>query len=124
MKVFVLVLVVLLAGCAVDIPIHDYQSICEWIHDNVPYERSPDEEIRSPKETLELGGDCLELALLMMWMVKEEYGVRGTLASDGGHAIVLLDIYYDPSRGISRESVEDFDMTYTYSQAMVTEAWF
>lgn len=125
MRKYLVLLCVLAAGCAVDIPVHDYMSICEWIHENVPYDSSPIQKIRSPKQTLEDGGDCVELSILMLKMVNDEYGVKGELVFlDYVHCVVLLDIYYDPTTGRAVEELDNITSVRSYEVSMMMEAMF
>ena len=114
----------LLAGCSnFDIP--DYQSINEWVHDNVDYVADVDHEVKTPLETLTEGGDCEDLAILLLKMVKDEYRVRGRLVvyqmdEYTKHAIVEFDQYYDPTNGVTFEYIDPELITVivSYEKAM------
>lgn len=120
-RVFLLAIVVM-AGCVIDQPA-DYYHICQQVHAEIEYAEDVDNEWQSPRQTIELGtGDCEDMALLFLYLVEQEYGVRGEIAvinqgNDTGtlHAIALIDgVYYDPTGGIILPDLPD---------DMVVEVW-
>lgn len=97
-----------------------------WVHDNIDYKYDTEDMWQPPEVTTELKtGDCEDMALLMLRMVYDSYGIKGklvTIRADGTdevHAIVEYDIYYDPTNNVSYEKPEQ-DIVYvlSYNTAM------
>jgi len=96
----------LLAGCTLQSPQPDYQSLNLWVSENITSTAADGEEFQTPQETLARGaGDCEDHAYLLLWMVHEMYGVSGELIAywvgpDDLHAVARIGmVYYDPTTG-------------------------
>ena len=72
---------VVVMGCSVGVgvPMGTVARVVAWVHENIEYVSDMDGDDWSPPEvTLERGyGDCEDMALLVLWMVYKETGVKG-----------------------------------------------
>jgi len=81
------------------------RELTAWINEHVVYERSP-AVIKSPADTLATGGDCADMAGLLIYFL-EEVGVRRATMFlldlddyEEHHAVVsLYGRIYDPTTG-------------------------
>jgi hypothetical protein len=104
---WVFIFVILITSCEFYVPFNDYDSIMTQVYWRVQYKSDPDDDWQLPEITLDLNtGDCEDYAILMLYEVKRVYQVEGKmvtveLSTGRGHAVVLLDCYYDPSSNVS-----------------------
>ena len=89
----------ILAACGIP-ESYDYQTIMHEVHEAVAVAYDPADVWQTPAATEMLGtGDCEDFAILMLQKVFDRYGVMGNMVivyGETAHAIVELDIYYDP----------------------------
>lgn len=130
MRLFILDLaVILVAGCALESSTmnrHSVAEVVEWVHDNVRYVPDTDGDNWSPPEvTLERGyGDCEDMAILVLWMVYQETGMKGDFAIGwvkyGWHGWVVVDgVGWDPQVGGPVPDWYRADWYWSYDMAML-----
>ena len=122
-----LLLLLVLTSCTLNAPTYyDYMKPTQWVHDNIEYSYVNQEEWQLPHETIERGaGDCEDFALLLLYVVKDMYGVEGFLVVFEGetayHAVAQFDAYYDAVSGCRFSEIEGrVAKIWTYQEAMWT----
>ena len=102
----------------------------EWVHYNITY--VPSGDWKSPAHTMASGeGDCEDLAILLMWIVRDRWGIEGNLIvrelhAGGLHATAQFgDAHYDPTIGYLCWPPEDMViMRLGYQETMNAVVWY
>lgn len=107
--------------------ITDAPSAYLWVALNTIYQEDSKDEWKTPEQTyMDRGGDCEDVALLMMYLCYQYAHQTPTLIEidriDKIHMIVEVDgIVYDP-KGSIRGNIQDLEYrilnSYTYGEAM------
>ena len=143
LKTMIIVLVVcfILIGCTpIDLfynPLPDHiQTIpntVQWVFETYNYQVDTDGDWKTVTRTIEDGGgDCEDLVILTLWIVRERFYIEGqmvirTLHSTGAlHATVLFDDeHYDPTTGAQIWPPEDMIvMILDYDEVMQAVRWY
>ena len=124
-----LIVGIIFSACNIDIPndLDEIQSINTWVNENIVYTPDVLSNYQLPKVTFGRGkGDCEDMAILLMFFIKEQLGIEAQLViyhigyGYFLHAIVEYNgAYFDPTIGeevnIDPRSIWE---TLSYDQAM------
>lgn len=89
------------------------QELNQWIHNTIPYVKSP-HELKFPADTIRYGGDCADMSRLLIVFLEAE-GIVAEMyvmimtKSQESHAIVQVGNYFfDPTDGNMYEDTFPF----------------